>query len=102
MRNTQSRRKPARCGDRFKKAHLLADGFNQRHRKPVVTRKETRRQRHAREPTTGAKVGDLAATVGDQALNVRSSDKRVKQVSRCALTWIADAREIDCWVPCIK
>ena len=75
MRNTQSRREPACCGDRFKKARLLTDRFNQRHRKSVVTRKETRRQWHAREPTTGAKVGDLAATVRDEALNMRSSDK---------------------------
>jgi hypothetical protein len=67
-----------------------------------VARKQARRQRHARESTTRAKVGDLAATVGDQALNVRSSDKRVKQVSRCAFNRITDAREVDCRIPCIE
>jgi len=67
-----------------------------------VARKQARRQRQAREATTGAKVGDLAATVGDQALNVWSSDKRVEQVPRCAFDRIADAREVDCRIPCIE
>jgi hypothetical protein len=67
-----------------------------------VTRKETRRQWYAREPTTGAKVSDLSVTVGNQALNMWSSNKRVEKVSRCAPEWIADAREIDCWVPRIQ
>jgi predicted subunit of tRNA(5-methylaminomethyl-2-thiouridylate) methyltransferase len=67
-----------------------------------VTRKETRRQWHAREPTTGAKVSDLSVTVRNQALNMWSSNKRVEKVSRCALEWIADARKVDCRVPCIQ
>ena len=67
-----------------------------------MSRKQTRRQRQAREATTRAKVGDLAVTVGDQALNMWSSDKRVEQVSRRAFERITDTREVDCRIPCIE
>jgi hypothetical protein len=72
MSDAQPRSKSACCGNRFKKARLLSNRFNQRHRKPVVTRKETRRQRHAREPTTRAKVSNLSA-VRQESLNARRS-----------------------------
>jgi len=67
-----------------------------------MTREQTRRQRHAREAATRAKVGDLAVTIGDQALNMWSSNKRVEQVSRCALKRITDACEVDRRVPCVE
>jgi len=75
MCNTQPWRQPARRGNRFKKARLLADGFNQGYREPLMTREQTRCQRYAREATAGAEVGDLAVTVGNQALDMRSRDK---------------------------
>jgi hypothetical protein len=67
-----------------------------------VTRKQTRRQRHTGESSARAEVGDLAATDPNYALNLRCCDKRVEQMTCCALKRIGDAREVDRRVPCIE
>ena len=66
-----------------------------------MTCQQASRKRHTGESTTGTKVSNLPA-VWQESLNVRGSDEGIKKMSRRALLGIADPRQVNCDVPCIK